>query len=326
MAKDPSDKVRDPVDALDQDVSGEAEGDGRSEQVEDQVEPTVDGGAEDLDDADLDDAEDLPGGVPVASTQPETGWQRLSRSFFRPADAPGTGRTAKPVEDLSHLTDAERRERINRIDSTERKVGIAAAVLAGIFVLVYSVPFMVSKIKVATTVKPVHKTCAQHLTYTTNSGSAATCNGVLPISHYVWELVIGLVLVAAIVLTVRIGRRAPLAFAIVLTGLYLSSFILLIPFLVAGGWLLLRAWRTQRYGAPTAKAPVEGYVRPAPGAGRSARGAPGRAPANGTGRNSTRRQRRDGPAEDLAPRPAPAASKRYTPKAPPRKKAPPPSR
>lgn len=278
---------------------------------------------------DLSGAEDPPGGTSASDSDtsadgavgaPMTGWQRLSETFLR---SPKQTPQSKPsAADLSTLTDAERRARINQIDSTERKVGLAAAVLATLFALVYSVPYMVSKIVVATTVKPVHKTCATHLTYTVNAGKAATCNGVLSPSHYTFQLVIWLVFAAAILVTVRIRRRSPLAFAMVLTGLAFGTLILILPFLVGGGWLLLRAWRTQKYGSPTATTPVEGYVRPNPGASRRAGGTTA---GSGTVRNSTRRQRRGQPEEPEAVRLPPSQSKRYTPKAPPKKKVPPPS-
>ncbi len=261
-----------------------------------------------------------------------SGWQRLSQTFLRPPGPSGpsaaraNARPAAEQPDFTTMTDAEVRDRISRIDPTERKVGLAASALAAVFALVYTVPYMVSKIKVATTVKPSHKTCPAHLTYTAHAGAAATCNGVYAPSHYVLPLVVWLVFAAAILVTVRIGRRAPLAFAVVLTGLAFGTIILFIPFVVAGGWLLLRAWRTQRYGSPTAKAPLEGYVRPAPGSrrsplsGRSAAAAKG-APSGGA-RNTTRRRRRDEP-EAASPRSAPTASKRYTPKAAPKRKVPP---
>lgn len=247
--------------------------------------------------------------------RPRTGWERLSETFLRPAPAPG--RRAEPEKiDYASMTDEEKRRRINQIDPVERKVGLAASALAAVFALVYTVPYMVSKISVATTVKPVHKTCTHGYTYV---ASTNTCNGVYPASHYTFPLILWLVFAAAIYVTVRIGRRAPMAFAIVLTGLAFGTVIIMLPFVVAGGWLLLRAYRTQKYGAPTAKAPVEGYVRPPPRSGRTAGGS---ATANGT-RNSTRRRRQGEPGPEAAVRPPPSASKRYTPKSPPKKKVPP---
>jgi hypothetical protein len=297
------------------------------------VDDQTEGGTDEFDGTDdYLGAAERPGGAAPHATGPMSGWQRLSQTFLRPA-VPRTTRSSPDPVDLSTLSDAERRARINQIDPTERKIGLAAAILAAIFALVYTIPYMVSKIAVATTVKPVHKACADHLTYTLNAGKAATCNGVYPPSHYAFPLVIWLVFAAAILITVRIGRRAPLAFATVLTGLAFGTLILILPFLVAGGWLLLRAWRTQKFGSPTAKAPVEGYVRPPPGSRRRSGGSTAASTAATTGnstgtartRNSTRRQRRKQPDETPGARQPPSQNKRYTPKAPPRRKVPPPS-
>lgn len=255
-------------------------------------------------------ADDVP-----PRTRPRTGWERLSETFLRPASPPGP-RPAPVTIDYAAMSDDEKRARITQIDPMERKVGLGAAALAAVFALVYTIPYMVGKISVATTVKPVHKTCTHgyHFVASTN-----TCNTVYPASHYTFPLILWLVFAAAIYVTVRIGRRAPMAFAIVLTGLAFGTVIILLPYVVCGAWLLLRAYRTQKYGAPTAKAPVEGYVRPPP---RSGRGAGRPSPTSGT-RNTTRRTRAGEP--EQADRPPPSASKRYTPKSAPKRKVPPPS-
>ncbi len=262
--------------------------------------------------------EEAPADVPADTGAPLTGWQRLSQTFLHPP-GPKSARpaAAPPPEDLSHLSDDERRRRINQIDATERKVGLGAGALAVVFSLVYTLPYMVSKISVATTTKPVHKACAHHYKYTVNAGAAATCNTVYSPSHYAFQLVVWLIFSAAIFVTVMVGRRALMAFAIVITGLAFGTFILLLPFVAAGGWLLLRAWRVQRYGSPTARAPVEGYVPPPP---RGARRPPG---AEGN-RNATRRRRADQGESIADVRKPPSASKRYTPKTPQKKKPPPP--
>jgi hypothetical protein len=268
---------------------------------------------------DLSDAEDPPGGPPADNSGPMTGWQRLSQTYLRPPK-PASQSRSDPV-DLSTLSDAERQRRITQIDGTERKIGLVAAVLAAVLSLIATVPYMVKKTVVETTVKPVHKTCADGFKYTAKT---ATCNTIYPASHYTFYLVVLLIFSLAIFITVRIGRRAPLAFAITITGLaiatVLSSLIIALPFLAGGGWLLLRAWRTQKYGSPTAKAPVEGYVRPSPGASR-----PAKTGTSGTARNSTHRTRRRGQSEEPQDaRKPPTQNKRYTPKAPPKKKVPPP--
>jgi hypothetical protein len=260
------------------------------------------------------DAEAETGDV-TARPRPRTGWERLSETFLRPASSPRP--RVEPVKiDYTSMSDEEKRARITQIDPMERKVGLAAAALAAVFALVYTVPYMVGKISVATTVKPLHKTCTHgyHYVATTN-----TCNGVYPASHYTFPLILWLAFSVAIFVTVRIGRRAPMAFAIVLTGLAFGTVIIMLPYVVCGAWLLLRAYRTQRYGAPNAKAPVEGYVRPPP---RQGRGSGRTTAANGT-RNTTRRKRENDPEPEQPARRPPSASKRYTPKSAPKRKVPP---
>jgi hypothetical protein len=140
-----------------------------------------------------------------------------------------------------------------------------------------------------------------------------------------------LIFAVAILTTVRIGRRAPVAFSVTLTGLALGSFvaqaIVVLPFLAAGGWLLLRAWRSQRYGSPSAKAPMPGYTPPARGAAARAAAKNGTAgsgtrPTSST-TNASRRARKGQPAPSATGRQPTTQNKRYTPKSPPKKKAPP---
>ncbi len=237
---------------------------------------------------------------------PRTGWQRLSDTFLRqPTQAP------QEVPDFSRMSDTEKRSRIVTIDPAERKVGIIASILGVALTLYSTVPYMVSKIAVVTTVKPKGTTCTPvvgitglHYVKSTN-----TCNGVYPASHYILPLIVELVLAVAIYVTVRIRRRSPLAFTLVMTGLAFGTLFVLVPYGLAGAWVMLRAWRTQKYGAPTAKGrALEGWVPPPP-------------------RGSTRRPRSTGPSgsrrgkaavpEKSTVRKPPTANKRYTPKAPP---------
>jgi hypothetical protein len=233
-----------------------------------------------------------------------TGWQRLSQTFLRPATLPWRAGTGVAAPDITRMTDDEKRALITRVDPTERKVGLGAVVLAVVLAIYANVPYMVSKIAVATTVKPKGKTCAAGLKYTVSSGKA-TCNGVYPPSHYVLPLVVSLVLAVAIYVTVRIRRRAPLAFTVIINGLAFGSLFVLLPFALAGGWIMLRAWRTQRYGAPNVKAPLEGWVPPPPRGTRRAKS---------TGPAAARPSRR--PKETPTERKPPSANKRYTPKTP----------
>ncbi|MGH9086651.1 MAG: hypothetical protein ACRDYZ_00795, partial [Acidimicrobiales bacterium] len=243
-----------------------------------------------------------------------TGWQRVSQTFLRPARK---GPTVLPPEpdDYSRLTDDEKRSRIVRVDPLERKLGTAAAVFAAVVAVYESVPYMVSKVVVATMTKPVGRHCPNHLTYTTHGSAAATCNGVYPVSHYAFPLAVWLVLALAIFVTARIGRRSALAFTAGLTGISFGTYLML-PFIFLAGWILLRGWRTQKYGAPNAKSARPGYAPPV-GRGTTRRTRTARGGKSTTG-NGT------GPGN----RKPPEANKRYTPKTPPKpaKKRVPPAR
>lgn len=218
--------------------------------------------------------------------------------------------------DFSRMTDDEKRARIVGVDPTERKVAIAASLLGVALAIYANVPYMVSKASVLTSVKPKGTSCGSvagisDLRYV---ASTKTCDGIYPPSHYVLPLVVSLVLAAAIYVTVLIRRRAPLAFTLVMTGLAFGSLIVLVPYGVAGGWVMLRAWRTQKYGAPTSKTVMPGWTPPPPRG--SARRAKATAPRDRKGKGS----------ETVTTRKPPEANKRYTPKAPPKKKVAPPAR
>jgi hypothetical protein len=242
-----------------------------------------------------------------------TPWQRLSEAFFRPS---ASRATAQPERvDFSRMTDEEKRARIVGIDPTERKVGIGASILAVALAIYANVPLMVSKTVVPTTVVPKGKSCGRVIGITDLHYVAKTkaCDGIYPSSHYILPLIVSLVFAIAIYVTVRIRRRSPLAFTLVMTGLAFSSLLILVPYGAAGGWIMLRAWRTQKYGAPNAKFAMTGWVPPAPRG--SARRAKSTAP----------RGRRGKAADAPTTRKPPSANKRYTPKAPPKKKVAPPA-
>lgn len=214
------------------------------------------------------------------------------------------------------MTDEEKQNRIRRVDPMERKLGIAASFIAVALALVSYLPYMVSKRSVAlTTLKPKVGKChavagIAHIHYV---AATKTCDGIYPASHYFLPLVVVLVLAAAIYVTVLIGRRSALAFTLVMTGLALGTFVYLLPYAVAGGWVMLRAWRTQKYGAPSSKSVLTGWVPP---------------PARGTARRATSsppRGRKGKVGSTTTARKPPTANKRYTPKSPPKKKVAPPS-
>ncbi len=249
--------------------------------------------------------------APESSSPPValTGWQRLQQTFVNPTQS----KSSSPAPDFSSMTDAEVRAQITKIDAIERRVGMAASVLAAAFALIFTLPYMVSKIAVPGPTKPVHKKCPDHFTFTTNGSHAASCNKVYPPSHYLLPLIVWLALAVAIYVTVRIGRRSLVAFTILITGLSFGTFLVFLPFLVAGGWLLLRAYRTQRYGSPTAKEPVEGYAPRGSRKQGGSRAGPSLGPSSGakSSAKSGPSPARPKPKGDTGP---PSANKRYPPK------------
>ena len=247
---------------------------------------------------------------------PASSWRdRLSQTFLKPPAAkspPGSSGDDGPETGNERLpeTPAELRARINRIDTTERRVGYAGAALAAVVAVAVAVVNSPNRLVDAT---KVHKGWSCTAGYKlVHSGTVYKCQELR--STWLIALVVPLVLALAILVTVRIGRRAPLAFTILITGVASPGIEIAIPFLVAGAWMILRAWRTQRYGSPTAKAPIPGYEPPS-------RRPPARtAGARGGGAGAGAKKNQPAPGE----RKPPAASKRYTPKAPKRKRPPPP--
>jgi hypothetical protein len=108
-------------------------------------------------------------------------------------------------------------------------------------------------------------------------------------------------------------KRTFVSFDLFLIGFAFTLFIGLIGFvfILLGGWLMLRAWRINRYGTTDAKViRQEAASRPR-----------GKAAAS----SSKTVSRGKAPAAQPGSRKPPTASKRYTPKAPPRKKIPKPT-
>jgi hypothetical protein len=109
-------------------------------------------------------------------------------------------------------------------------------------------------------------------------------------------------------------KRTFVSFALFLIGFAFTLFIGLIGFvfILVGGWLMLRAWRINRYGTTDAKA-----IRQEAASRPRGKGAASAKSSSSTSRGKTSSQ--------PGARKPPTASKRYTPKAPPRKKIPKPT-
>jgi hypothetical protein len=226
----------------------------------------------------------------------------LSATFLRP---PKPKRPELEEPDERPLTEEEQRLQARMLDPTERKIGIVALVLALIISLGLTVPYMIDRhltVKVKQAGTPSGTTCSPGFTYSKVGKQAAQCTGnvVYPVSHWLVLMVLLLVFAIAIFITLRVGRRVPLGFAVLVSGIAYESTVGLLGllFIIPGAWLLFRAWKVRRPDSPTGELP----------------------------------QPRSGP-KDLLPsrRPPPSGSggsnKRYTPKAAPAKassaKAPP---
>jgi len=104
-------------------------------------------------------------------------------------------------------------------------------------------------------------------------------------------------------------KRTLVAFCLFLLGFAFTLFIGLVgfAFILIGGWLMLRAWRLNKYGTTNARAIARQTAERRSGRDRSGTAKP-KASAKTPSTAGTRRP--------------PTASKRYTPKAPARKKIP----
>jgi hypothetical protein len=231
-------------------------------------------------------------------------------SVFGPGRGAGSSGPSEPT-----MNDAQRGAAIRQIDDTERKIGYFGAAGVAVLALAYFIPHLEHPGRpIIETVARTGKTCAAHYKAITVSG-AHDCEHFTYYSRGEWISLMALLLAFAIGVAVatRIGRRSAVAFALLLTGFaveFTSGSILGILFVGAGGWLIIRAWRVQRYGDPKG---------PARGAGPAAKSP---APKPRGDKPVSKRSRAKAPEPAVK---APTPNKRYTPKAPPRKKISPPA-
>lgn len=181
-----------------------------------------------------------------APQQTPSRWRSLpSRLAVSLTSAP-TGRSRPVVADM----DDEKRRAIFNLDPKERKWGLIGAALAAVIALWQDVPYLSNP---KTPVKlPVGKnhSCTSGFVY---SRAANACEAFYDRAHWGFELAVLLAFALAIFITVRVGRRSAVGFTALMAGLAFEAEvgILGIPFIFGGGWLLMRAWRVQRYGSPT---------------------------------------------------------------------------
>jgi hypothetical protein len=215
----------------------------------------------------------------------------FSGAFARPTPPParqaaaGSGGTPAPPVPIA--SPAERRAAMSSLDATETKwskAGLAIAAIIGAVIVVYLAADHPTK-KVT---EKIHGVTHTHM---------------VPLSETF--LLVGAIVVAFCLLGfegIRRKRRTLVVFAFFINGfafIAVGAAPLGLALMILGGWLMVRAYRIQKFGTASAKlAAREAAARPP----RRERKQAARTPAKATGHRP------------------PTANKRYTPKAAPRKK------
>jgi hypothetical protein len=213
--------------------------------------------------------------------QPQRLSQRFSETFMRPR-TPVAKAPAEPESVLSH---AERRAAMSSLGPSEvkwSKAGLAIAAIIGTIIVLY-----------LAIDHPTHKV--------TQKIHGVTHTHLVPVSDT--YLLIGAIVVGFCLLGyegVRRQRRTLVVFALFIDGFAFTLIFAPLGFalILLGGWLMLRAYRIQKFGTPVAKLAAKEAARPP----RRERKKAAQTPPTPTGHKP------------------PTANKRYTPKAPPRKK------
>jgi hypothetical protein len=219
-------------------------------------------------------------------TGPEP-WTLRVKEVFWPSPVPAAlDDSGKP----ELVPDEQRREVMRSLDPKETKLSFGAYVLATI----------------AGVAIPAYIIASNKITKAGKNSIAVAPDA---------KLLGGVILLLCILGFVAVWkrRRTLVAFDLFLIGFAFTLFIGLVGFvfILLGGWLMLRAWRINRYGTTNSKVIArETANRPR---GKAARAA---APKS-SGKTSTSSQ--------PGARKPPTPSKRYTPKAPARKKIPKPT-
>ncbi len=215
------------------------------------------------------------------SSKPQTWSARLMGAFTGPGPSGGSEVKTDPAEILPA---GERKAAMSNLDPKEAKWALGAFVLATVAGI--AIPaYFVAENKV------------------TKAGKNSIA--VAPDAKLLGGAILILCAIGFLALWKR--KRTLVAFDLFLVGFAFTIFVGLIgfAFILLGGWLMLRAWRINKYGTTNSKAIArEAAARP--------RGRQRKEAARSTSKTAA------SPAE----RKPPTASKRYTPKAPPRKKVP----
>jgi hypothetical protein len=220
------------------------------------------------------------------SNKPLTITGRIMAAFTGP---PSAGSTEEESERPEILPPEERKAAMTSLDPNEAKWSLAALALATLTGIGFPAYYIVANPKTKVDGK-----------YVAVSPDAALIGGVLLV----------LCVIGFVALWKR--KRTLLAFVLFLIGFALTQFIQLFGFayIFFGGFLLLRAWRLNKYGTTDSKViRREAAARP--------RGRQRKEATTTTSKTKT--------ASAPGTRKPPTASKRYTPKAPQRKKIPKPT-
>ncbi len=217
-------------------------------------------------------------------SRPQTWSARLMGAFTGPSPS---GSSEEKIDPAEILPQGERKAAMSTLDQLEAKWALRGLILATLTGIGFPAYYIAAN--------PLTKVDGK---YVAVSPDAALIGGVL------------LVLCVIGFLTLWKRKRTLLAFDLFLIGFALTQFIQLFgfAFIFLAGWLMLRAWRINKYGTTNSKAIArEAAARP--------RGRERKEAARSTSKSSS----------GSAGRKPPTASKRYTPKAPPRKKIPKPT-
>ena len=203
-----------------------------------------------------------------------------------------------------------RKAAMQGMDRTERQVGYIAALFAAAMGVLGLLIFPKNHLA---TQKPVHDACTPPYHFNT---STKVCENLVS-NQLLTIAAVSVVFAVAIALSVRFNRRIAATFSALLSGVAFTSFSISVgaPLLIFGGWLFLRARRIQKWGTVQSRevavlAAEDRRVRKA--GGTSTKG-------------MTASEYRASLAENKSARSSgstkgPDTSKRYTPKAAPKKR------
>jgi hypothetical protein len=224
---------------------------------------------------------------PDGGDRPQTWSARLWGAFSGPKSAAGARGSGREAEPVAILPPEERKAAMSTLDPIEAKWSLGAFVLATVAGI--AIPaYIIAENKV------------------TKRGKDTIA--VAPDAKLLGGVILLLCVIGFLALWKR--KRTLVAFSMFLVGFAFTLFIGVIgfAFILLGGWLMLRAWRLNKYGTTNSRAIAkETAARPR---GRERKEAAKAGPKT---------------ASSPTARKPPTASKRYTPKSPPRKKIPKPT-